>query len=116
MKDFFDLWVMCRAMTFEGAVLAKALAATFERRRTPLPADAPPALKVEFGREAVKRTQWAAFLRKNELVDEMEELTRVVELLDIFLMAPALAAGKGQSFKRLWPPGGPWAEKERGSD
>ena len=32
MKDFFDVWVLARTFKFDGAVLAKALNATFTRR------------------------------------------------------------------------------------
>ncbi len=42
-KDFFDLWVLGRTTEFDGSVLARAIRATFERRRTALPAKFPPA-------------------------------------------------------------------------
>jgi hypothetical protein len=37
MKDFFDLQYMARYFGFNGALLAKAVASTFERRRTDVP-------------------------------------------------------------------------------
>jgi hypothetical protein len=37
MKDFFDLWTIAGAFSFEGVVLARVIQTTFERRRTPLP-------------------------------------------------------------------------------
>jgi predicted nucleotidyltransferase component of viral defense system len=115
MKDFFDVWAMCRVMAFEGAVLSKALKATFGRRTTAIPLDLPPALTSEFGTDSVKRTQWAAFLRKNETIKEKEELSKVLELLRVFLLPPTLAAANDNPFDFAWPPGGPWAEKEKGS-
>jgi predicted nucleotidyltransferase component of viral defense system len=39
MKDFYDVWVLARAYEFSGASLARAIAATFTRRNTPVPAD-----------------------------------------------------------------------------
>jgi hypothetical protein len=36
-KDFYDIWSLSRGMEFEGAILARAIAATFARRATPLP-------------------------------------------------------------------------------
>ena len=39
MKDFYDVWVLARAYDFSGASLARAIAATFTRRNTPVPAD-----------------------------------------------------------------------------
>lgn len=65
MKDYFDV----RALLREGAIdehqLARALAATFERRRTPLPEGPPAGLSDEFARDAARR--WSAFLDKNRL-------------------------------------------------
>ena len=67
MKDYFDL----RALAHEGALdadqLAEAIAATFARRQTPLPEDLPLGLSDEFAQDAMKRTQWKAFLNKNRL-------------------------------------------------
>jgi hypothetical protein len=37
MKDFSDLWVLARTFDFDGAVLSRAIARTFARRRTPAP-------------------------------------------------------------------------------
>ncbi|MCK9515846.1 MAG: nucleotidyl transferase AbiEii/AbiGii toxin family protein [Ottowia sp.] len=37
MKDYFDLWILSRYTDFDGDLLCKAIHATFERRRTPLP-------------------------------------------------------------------------------
>src|SRR5713226_1204623 len=44
MKDFFDLWILASVFEFDGSRLVEAIAATFERRRTPLPATPPLAL------------------------------------------------------------------------
>lgn len=41
MKDFFDLRFLACSFDFDGAVLSRAIAATFERRNTPIPAHAP---------------------------------------------------------------------------
>lgn len=37
MKDFYDLWALPRALEIEAAALDAAIAATFERRGTPVP-------------------------------------------------------------------------------
>ena len=44
MKDFYDLWAMATMFEFSGGSLAEALAATFQRRGTPLPVEPPAAL------------------------------------------------------------------------
>ena len=44
-----------------------ALAATFERRQTALPANVPTGLSESFAQDPTKRAQWGAFLGKNRL-------------------------------------------------
>lgn len=41
MKDFFDLLWLSRLFPFDGETLVKAIQATFERRKTDLPAKRP---------------------------------------------------------------------------
>ena len=41
MKDFYDVWVLSKAYGFDPDRLAKAIAATFERRRTAIPSEVP---------------------------------------------------------------------------
>jgi predicted nucleotidyltransferase component of viral defense system len=61
MKDFYDIWILSKSGAFEGDRLARAIAATFARRKTPLPEGLPRALTVEFAGEPAKRDQWTAF-------------------------------------------------------
>jgi hypothetical protein len=63
MKDFYDLVVLSRLFEFDGRLLARAIRATFERRKTPLPLGLPTALTSEFADDPVKNTQWTAFVR-----------------------------------------------------
>ncbi len=111
MKDFYDLWMLARQFDFEGERLAQAIAATFERRRTPIPAEAPLSLTSEFHGNAAKQTQWRAFLHRGS-VTEAAELATVVELIAAFVMPPAAAARAGDAFASRWQKGGPW---KRGS-
>jgi hypothetical protein len=67
MKDFFDLDLLLQDGEADDVELRRAVAATFERRRTPLPAELPVGLSDAFAADPRKRTQWAAFLRKNRL-------------------------------------------------
>lgn len=64
MKDFFDLWVLANHSDFEGAILARAVAATFERRRTAIPQGMPIGLSDEFISDSPKEKQWQAFYGK----------------------------------------------------
>ncbi len=106
MKDFYDLWSLARARRFEGALLAKAIAATFGNRGTPIPPVAPVALTLVFADNATKQTQWRAFLRKSRL--EADDLSGAVRVIAAFVMPPAEAAAHGRSFTDTWVPGAGW--------
>ena len=54
MKDFYDLWYLFQHFTVEGDLLCQAIAATFERRRIPIPIDTPLALTSEFADDETK--------------------------------------------------------------
>ena len=67
MKDFFDLWVLLHDAGLGDAELARAIAATFERRLTAMPGTLPVGLSDAFATDAGKQVQWRAFIRKNGL-------------------------------------------------
>ncbi len=108
MKDFYDLWVLARRFEFAGGVLARAIQATFERRKTPLPTQVPLALTPEFYDDTAKRAQWRGFVGRGRLEENPPELMEVTALLGSFLMPPTLAVVSSGRFGGFWPPGGPW--------
>jgi predicted nucleotidyltransferase component of viral defense system len=92
MKDFFDISVLAREGTLDIAQLGDAIAATFQRRATPIPAGVPLGLSDEFARDAVKRAQWLGFLRKNRLGELA--LENVIDEVCRFVEAPMAHARK----------------------
>lgn len=108
MKDFYDLWVLARRFSFAGGTLAQAVAATFLRRGTPIPAESPVGLAPEFHGDVVKQRQWAAFLDRTGLDAHAPELSREAELLQSFLLPPLRALDAAESFPMRWAAGGPW--------
>src|SRR3984893_383266 len=52
MKDFYDIWVLSRASEFKDDRLARAIAATFARRKTEIPSELPDALTPVFAADA----------------------------------------------------------------
>lgn len=108
MKDFYDVWVLANTFPFKGQVLAEAIRATFERRKTPLPVEEPLALSDSFQHEAARETQWRAFLRKGRLEPAPLSLVGVIPLLREFLLPPLAAARDAKPFKEEWRPKGPW--------
>jgi len=79
MKDYFDIWLLTSGSDVDASVLAEAIAATFSRRRTDLPAGWPTGLTPEFAADATKQTQWRAFLRKSSLT--APTLSEIVDAL-----------------------------------
>lgn len=77
MKDFFDLRALLREGALDDETLARAIAATFQRRGTRLPERLPLGLTSEFALDALKQKQWRAFLEKNRI--EAPALEAVIE-------------------------------------
>ncbi len=72
--------------------LACAIAATFERRETEIPADLPDALTPAFAEDEQKQRQWNAFLENVAL--RPGSLPEVIEGVAGFIMPHAIAAAK----------------------
>ena len=96
-----------RISRFESATLSRALRATFDRLRTPVPSEDPIALTLEFGTDHAKRQQWKAFLNKSRIRSE-PNLGDVILALRMFLLPPLAALRQDEGFAKAWPPGGPW--------
>lgn len=67
MKDYFDLWVLLNDHTLDSPEIRRAVEATFERRKMPMPTTLPVGFSDVFAAGAIKQTQWNAFLKKNRL-------------------------------------------------
>lgn len=104
-KDFYDIWMLSRLFSFDGELLSRAIAATFKRRKTQLPAQTPIALSNEY---AADGTNWRGFLSRNTLDDQAQTFVQVVRTLRNFLLPPVQALVDAKSFKMTWPSGGPW--------
>lgn len=89
-KDFYDLWVLSRAFTFDDGRLARAIRATFDRRRTEIPAEPPDALTPAFAGDPMKRQQWSNYIE--DLGSPNLDLSLVASELAIFLMSHAKQA------------------------
>jgi predicted nucleotidyltransferase component of viral defense system len=90
MKDFYDILVLSRSYEFSGDALARAIAATFARRKTEIPVSLPDALTDDFASDPAKMQQWESFLRT--VAVRPGPLPDVVKELATFLMRHAEAA------------------------
>jgi hypothetical protein len=92
LKDDFDLHALLRDRVPDAAILANAIAATFERRRTRLPREVPTGLSDAFANAEAKVRQWSGFLKKNRLI--APALDVVVADLRSLLLAPMMIAAR----------------------
>jgi hypothetical protein len=92
MKDFYDIWILSRSFEFTHDRLARAIAATFARRDTPVPTVLPDALTPAFAADEQKQRQWTAFVE--DLAQNPGDLASVVTDLGKFLMPHATAASR----------------------
>jgi len=65
MKDFYDLWAIPKATEIDPADLRAAIAATFERRNTPVPTEAPQGLSAAFAEDPAKGQAMADLRRRH---------------------------------------------------
>ena len=94
MRDFYDIWVIQKFMHPDKTVLAQAVANTFNRRGTELPAEPPLALTDEFSADDAKQKQWEAFVRRAAVGNRAKRTLReTVDDIRPFLMQ---AAGAGE--------------------
>jgi predicted nucleotidyltransferase component of viral defense system len=107
MKDFYDLYVMSRSMTFDRATLASAIRATFERRQTTLPVGVPTALADDFATDAAKLAQWRAFTNRSGGDASRLSLPDVIAGIREFLL-PLVDVEHDASSGRSWEPASGW--------
>jgi Nucleotidyl transferase AbiEii toxin, Type IV TA system len=86
MKDFYDLWAIPKAMPVDGQALDTAIAATFERRTTPIPAERPVGLSAAMAEDEQSQRRWRAYIESLEL--SVPDFSEVLD--DIWaLLAPS---------------------------
>jgi predicted nucleotidyltransferase component of viral defense system len=95
MKDFYDIWTLARSHEFKKDTLARAIAATFARRKTEIPAITPDALTAGFADDSTKQQQWNAFVQ--DVAVDPGSLADVVKALEAFLMPYAAEARRSQT-------------------
>ena len=107
LRDYYDIWLLSRSFSFDGALLTTAIERTCRRRATETPVE-PLALTAAFSEDPVKQRQWAAYRRKSHLLDAPDSLAEIVRIVGAFLNPIARALGAGEQFAGTWRPPGPW--------
>ena len=105
MKDFYDIWLLCKQFDFDGAKLSEAIRLTLNHRGTVL-SDSILPFTAEFARD--KQVQWVALSKRLGREQTPTEFSQVVEVIRGFL-APLVAALVNQTQPpSRWVAGGGW--------
>ncbi len=107
MKDYYDIWYICRHSNIDGLTLSRAITATFKRRKTELPESLPEGLGDGFASDNAKQRQWTAFLKKNK-PGEICKLAAAIKEMRIFLMPVAESLIERKAYNKIWHPGQGW--------
>ena len=114
MKDFYDVWALSEAFSFDGAELLEAVTRCFERRNTPWTADIPEALTSAFYSNLGRQDLWSAYGRRGELLSPPPSAFEVVgDRMQSFLGPVRDNILAGEPFGMYWPAGGPWEARNR---
>ncbi|MHB1342044.1 MAG: nucleotidyl transferase AbiEii/AbiGii toxin family protein [Coriobacteriia bacterium] len=109
-KDYYDIWMLSQSVAFDGAEIADAIAATFNRRGTEIPAARPAVLGDAYALRPEATAQWTAFVNRLGAggIEAPDSLAAAVDAIAEFVLPPAEAATAGESFTRTWAPGRGW--------
>ncbi len=74
-------------ITLDPSEVRRAVEATFERRKMPMPITVPVGFTDTFAGDSTKQTQWKAFLKKNRLdaialMDRVKNLREKLQSID----------------------------------
>lgn len=94
-KDYYDVWLLSQSFEFDDDQLARAIAATFERRRTAIPSETPEGLTPAFVEDEAKQRQWQAFVQ--DVSVDLGSLQEVAEAIADFLLT---ASQKARDFAK----------------
>lgn len=111
MKDFYDVWSLCREFAFDGYLLSGAILNTFTRRQTKFPDKHPLVFTSEFYEDESKKKQWSGFCNKNKRYIAQISLEHVCLAIGEFLRPIVEALKENEQLKQKWRAGGPWTRK-----
>jgi predicted nucleotidyltransferase component of viral defense system len=108
-KDFHDIFELASRFSFEGSLLTRSLAATFQRRRTPVQDDRPIALRSDFYADPKRAAEWQRYLTRIAATGVPPDFDAVGELVRSFLGPLWSALAAGREVAGIWTRAGKWA-------
>lgn len=110
MKDFYDVYALSISHNFQGNRLRKAIESTFQRRKTPMPAE-PLIFRLGFHQDKERQQQWIAFLRKLQLHDVNREFDKIMGRITAFLRPIVVSIKDKTRMDKSWDAiGGCWKQ------
>jgi hypothetical protein len=85
LKDYFDIWALTETFPFDLALLATAMSRTLGRKGFSLAGEWPDGLTDAYAANAMKLSQWNAFLRKTLPQTRPDSLSAAVARIRAFL-------------------------------
>lgn len=101
MKDFWDVQFLIKEFSFDGALLQRAIRATFARRQTAVPRAVPIALTETFTGDSEVIADWKAFIKRGKITSDTE-LNSVIDNLRIFFAPLVEAEVETAEFRKNW--------------
>jgi hypothetical protein len=92
--------------------LARAVQATFEKRKTAVQPESCVAFQVSYFAAPDPQNLWSVYVKRADLDQIPPPFAAVGEAITGFLRPVAESIADGQAFDRIWTPGGPWRDKE----
>lgn len=106
-KDFYDIWILSEAETFQEATLREAIESTFSYYMTTIPLEKPICLTQAFWGAPGQESRWLGFL-KNAHIKVDCSLEQVIHRIEHFLMPICNPIHKSNYINRVWSPSGTW--------
>ena len=100
MKDLYDIWILSRSHEFTSDSLARAIAATFARRKTAIPTELPDALTHAFA-EDPQKTSAMEFLSRRMSRFSPGSLAEVIDDLTHISHAPSGGCAHARSRREM---------------
>jgi predicted nucleotidyltransferase component of viral defense system len=101
MKDFWDIRFLIKEFSFDGALLQKAIRATFDRRQTAIPRAAPIALTDSFTKNLEIIADWKAFIKRGKITADTD-FESVIASLRSFFMPIIETEAENAAFRKRW--------------
>ena len=109
MKDFWDIAYLMKECDFNGALLQRAMRATFANRQTPLPRELPTALADDFAVNPFITPRWSGFIKRNSINRETNFASLIKDLRE-FLLPLLEAEARDVDYLKTWKAGKGWSK------